>query len=279
MTPRHDVWDHRTRWKSGYNKAPNIQIHFHQLETLKVSSSASVPCLEMIGKRSSWGTSTDKDLNSKPRKVLMPITKGNGGRTLAKSNSLPPIYSPKTYVPSLVVGYQEQKLEKKANIVRMNRVLFDRQKQGCQLPEMSHLIFSRPGAFIDEEPDPAQRSDNLKAPVNLVKGEQLDVELSNLSANERERTKYSLSVSKGRCVQPLSASAIEMDTLSSLKKENEEEKTRMTDVEEEYYTDQRITAWIVKVNASLFSTSKEEITDHALEEQDVDTIKVIYGQD
>lgn len=114
MTPRHDVWDHRTRWKSEYNIAPNIQDHFRQLETLKVSSSPSVPCLEMIGKKSSWGTSTDKDLNSKPRKVLMLITKGNSCRTLAKRNSLPSICSPKR----LVEEYQEQKLEN--NILRTN---------------------------------------------------------------------------------------------------------------------------------------------------------------
>lgn len=280
MTQRHDVWDRRTRWKSGYSKAPNIQDNFHHLETLKVSS-PSVPCLGMTGKKSSWGALTNKgkDLNSKPRKVLMPITKGNAGRTLAKSNSLPPIYSPKTCLPSLVVGYQEQKLEKKA--VRMDKVVFDRQKQGCQLFATSQLIYSTSRVFIEKESDPIQRMDNLKTPVTLVKGE-LNLELSNLSANDRERTEDSSSVSKGRCAQTLSDSAIEMDSLSSLKKENDEEKTRMTDVEEEeeYYTDQRITAWIVKVNASLFSSSKEEIeTDHALEEQDVDTIKIIYGQD
>lgn len=50
--------------------------------------------------------------------------------------------------------------------------------------------------------------------------------------------------------------------------------------EEEYYTDERIGEWVVKVNACLFSPSDSAISfDSHLEEEDVDTIKIIYGQD
>lgn len=286
MTQRHDVWDRRTRWKNGCNKA-NVQDHFHKLETLKISS-PSVPCLEVIGKKSSWGTFThNKGLYSKPQKVLMPATKANRGRSLVKCNSLPPIYSTgisttsasiaKTCVPSLGVGCKEQPLEKKDNIVRMDRVLFSRQKQGCQLTATSQLICSGQGVFTEREPDPVQRQEILKTHVALGTAEPQGVEPSNLSANDKERTEDYSSVFKGRCAQPLSDSAIEMDSLSSQKKENKDGMTDSQD--EEYYTDQRITAWIIKVNASLFSSSEADIIDQELEEQDVDTIKIIYGQD
>lgn len=52
------------------------------------------------------------------------------------------------------------------------------------------------------------------------------------------------------------------------------------DGDEEYYTDQRITEWVLKVNSSLFSMGSDELTrSKPAEEQDVATIKIIYSGD
>ncbi|KAM3594237.1 uncharacterized protein V6R79_004698 [Siganus canaliculatus] len=52
------------------------------------------------------------------------------------------------------------------------------------------------------------------------------------------------------------------------------------DSDDEYYTDQRITEWVLKVNSSLFSTGDDEVKrSEPAEEQDVATIKIIYRED
>lgn len=52
------------------------------------------------------------------------------------------------------------------------------------------------------------------------------------------------------------------------------------DSDDEYYTDQRITEWVLKVNSSLFTTGDEELKGcKRVEEQDVATIKIIYTGD
>lgn len=52
------------------------------------------------------------------------------------------------------------------------------------------------------------------------------------------------------------------------------------DEDKEYYTDQRITEWVLKVNSSLFSTSNDELdSSNPAEEQDIATIKIIYNSD
>lgn len=256
------------------------------LETLKTSSPSVPICLELIGMKGSYNLSSGwklagnrKEQTFKPRKVLMP--EGNDGRTLAKSSPLPPIYSPristnsmssaKTCVSSWGVGCQEKKANILSTCVRMDKALFSRQKQGCQLICNGLAVFNDGLQVQNQDP----RQDGLKisdASAGQPQDGLLDLEPSNVSAKNSkvmtERMKGSASVSN----QPFSDSAIEM--------ENENEMNEMMDnQEDEYYTYQRITAWIVKVNASLFSSSKDEIIDQILEEQDVDTIKIIYDQD
>ncbi|KAK1893411.1 Riboflavin-binding protein RibY [Dissostichus eleginoides] len=52
------------------------------------------------------------------------------------------------------------------------------------------------------------------------------------------------------------------------------------DSEDEYYTEQRITEWVLKVNSSLFSIGNDELKNSKpVEEQDVTTIKIIYTGD
>lgn len=73
-------------------------------------------------------------------------------------------------------------------------------------------------------------------------------------------------------------SAIETESEHSLDK-GCLERTK-DDSDEEYYTDQRITEWVLKVNSSLFSTESDELTrSKYAEEQDVATIKIIYSGD
>ncbi|CAL8368954.1 unnamed protein product [Lota lota] len=49
---------------------------------------------------------------------------------------------------------------------------------------------------------------------------------------------------------------------------------------DEYYTYQRIAEWVVKVNSTLFNTSKENFESLGpVEEQDISTIKIIYDGD
>ncbi len=283
MTQRNDIWDYRARWKSGSSKTHTIQENFHTLETFKTSSPSLPICLELIGTKGSYHLSPGwklagnaKDKTIKPRKVLMQT--GNDGRALTKSSSLPPIHSPristismssaKTCVSSWGVGCQEKKANILSTCVRKDKALFSRQRQGCQ------LICNGLAVFNDSLQVQALRQDRISGvSAGLPQDELLDVEPSNISAKDREvmteRMKDSASESKDSPVQPFSDSVIEMENKNDM----------MDSQEDEYYTNQRITEWIVKVNASLFSSSKDEIIDQMLEEQDVGTIKIIYDQD
>lgn len=51
--------------------------------------------------------------------------------------------------------------------------------------------------------------------------------------------------------------------------------------DEEYYTEQRISEWVLRVNASLFSVGDSDLTTSKkpVEEQDVATVKIVYSGD
>lgn len=52
------------------------------------------------------------------------------------------------------------------------------------------------------------------------------------------------------------------------------------DSDDEYYTDQRITEWVLTVNASLFSDGNDDIKrSEPVQEQDIGTIKIVYRGD
>lgn len=54
----------------------------------------------------------------------------------------------------------------------------------------------------------------------------------------------------------------------------------LSEEDEEYYTDEKITEWVLKVNSSLFSMGNDELScSKPAEEQDVATIKIIYSGD
>ncbi|KAG7509894.1 hypothetical protein JOB18_007525 [Solea senegalensis] len=61
---------------------------------------------------------------------------------------------------------------------------------------------------------------------------------------------------------------------------NDEDEDEDDDDDDEYYTEQRITDWVLKVNTSLFTTGTDELRSwKPAEEQDVSTIKIIYSGD
>lgn len=72
-----------------------------------------------------------------------------------------------------------------------------------------------------------------------------------------------------------SDSAVETESDGSSNKD--ELQTPKEGGDDEYYNDQRIGEWILKVNSSLFSKGNKEITDPThTQEQDIATIKIMY---
>lgn len=74
------------------------------------------------------------------------------------------------------------------------------------------------------------------------------------------------------------------DSAIETQSEGSQDKGRLEGPEEgsddEYYTEQRISEWVLKVNASLFSTGDEDLTtSNPVEEQDVATVKIVYSGD
>lgn len=74
------------------------------------------------------------------------------------------------------------------------------------------------------------------------------------------------------------------DSAIETESEGSQDKGRLEGPEEgsndEYYTEQRISEWVLKVNASLFSTGdKDPTTSNPVEEQDVATVKIVYSGD
>lgn len=50
--------------------------------------------------------------------------------------------------------------------------------------------------------------------------------------------------------------------------------------DDEYYTEQRIAEWVLRVNASLFSIGEGDVTtSNPVEEQDLATVKIVYSGD
>lgn len=52
------------------------------------------------------------------------------------------------------------------------------------------------------------------------------------------------------------------------------------DSDDDYYTDQKITEWVLKVNSTFFSTGNDKVDRYKpIEEQDMATIKIVYSGD
>lgn len=97
------------------------------------------------------------------------------------------------------------------------------------------------------------------------------------------RAKHDASLSKARQQRDFCSdnSAIETESEGSPDKGRLERlREGSDDDDDEYYTERRITEWVLKVNSSLFSAGNDELTrSKRAEEQDVATIKIIYSGD
>lgn len=74
------------------------------------------------------------------------------------------------------------------------------------------------------------------------------------------------------------------DSAIETESEGSRDKRRLEGLEEEgsedeYYTEQRISEWVLRVNASLFSVGDSDRTSQPVEEQDVATVKIVYSGD
>lgn len=102
-------------------------------------------------------------------------------------------------------------------------------------------------------------------------------------ASDGSGAKHDASLSKARQQRDFRSndSAIETESEGSPDKGRLERlREGSDDDDEEYYTEQRITEWVLKVNSSLFSAGSDELTrSERAEEQDLATIKIIYSGD
>lgn len=106
---------------------------------------------------------------------------------------------------------------------------------------------------------------------------------SDSSAMMPVRAKHDASLSKARQQRDFCSddSAVETESAGSPDKGRLERLREGSDGDDdEYYTEQRITEWVLKVNSSLFSAGNDELTrSKRAEEQDVATLKIIYSGD
>lgn len=118
----------------------------------------------------------------------------------------------------------------------------------------------------------------VEPPVRQKKNDSCDPGASHSSTMAAVKVKHDASLCEARQQRGCfcsSDSAIETESEGSEGK-GHTEWLKDTD-DDEYYTDQRITEWVLEVNDSLFPTGNDELkSSKPAEEQDVATIKIIY---
>ncbi|KAB5567276.1 hypothetical protein PHYPO_G00230920 [Pangasianodon hypophthalmus] len=312
---RKQAWDRKTRWTwNRPEEDPEVQDgHFKQLDSAKEGSHSAYRFAPVtlngtsrpLGKHSSKA----QDFLLKPRQVVLQNTqedktKEGDVNALITSKSLPPICGSRVRsvrgAKSCSSSQPALQTDKKAGVssngARSVRTLICRQKERAQLTSTVDMICRSLAPFRvtectqDSESPPLRRGEKKRAwmkpsvTTHTHSSRHLGFEKKNLSSNDSgvitERIKDSVSMFEtNRHSQPLSDSAIETGTQSSHRKRGEERNRGMEDEEEVYYTTKMIAEWIIRVNASLFSPFKDELNKTHLKEEDVDTIKIIYGQD
>lgn len=311
---RKQVWDRKTRWTwNGPEEDLEVQDgRFKQLDSAKEGSHSVYQFAPLTLNGASQPlrkqSSKAQDFLLKPRQVVLqnPLadkTKEGDVNALITSNSLPPICGSRVRsvrgAKSCVSSQHALQTGKKAGVssngARSVRTLICRQKERAQLTSTVDMICRSLAPFRvtectqDSENPPLQREKKrawMKPSVmtHTHSRGHLGFDKKNLSSNDSgvitERIVDSVSMRETkRHSQPLSDSAIETETQSSHRKRGEERNRGMEDEEEVYYTTKMIAEWIIRVNASLFSPFKDELNKTHLKEEDVDTIKIIYGQD
>ncbi|MGH0154040.1 UNVERIFIED_CONTAM: hypothetical protein FKN15_026345 [Acipenser sinensis] len=103
---------------------------------------------------------------------------------------------------------------------------------------------------------------------------------SHTSSSEIEERKLDTDSSVKTRQKPSSSndSAIETESVSENAEGLENEHETQRSPEEEYYTNQRIAEWVLKVNGSLFSLTPDPDINNSVKEQDT-AIKIVYDGD
>lgn len=132
----------------------------------------------------------------------------------------------------------------------------------------------------DAQPDAPLTPAPVDSPGQQKKNDATDPGITDSTPMTLVGVKRNTSLCKARQQRDycFSDSAIETESRSS---EDEGYTERLKeDRAVEYYTDQRIRDWVLKVNASFFSTGNDTTkSSKTAEEQDVTTIKIIYEGD
>lgn len=311
---RKQAWD-KTRWTwNGPEDDLEVQDGcFKQLDSTNEGSHSAYQFapVTLNGASRPLGKQSGKaqDLLLKPRQVVLQNaqvdkTKEGNANALLTNNSLPPICGSRIRTvrgaKSCVSSQHALQAGKKAGVssngARSVRTLICRQKERAQLTSTVDMICRSLAPFRvtecteDSESPALPRQEKKKAwmkpsfTTHTHSKRHLGFDKKNLSSNDSgvitERIKDSVSVCETkRHSQQLSDSAIETETQSSHRKRVEERNRGMEDEEEVYYTTNMIAEWIIRVNASLFSPLKDELNKAHLKEEDVDTVKIVYGQD
>lgn len=311
---RKQAWDRKSRW-TWNGPEEDLEVHDGRFKKLDSSKEGSSPAYQFapvtlnrasrpLGKQSSKA----QDFRLKPRQVVLQNTQVDQTKEgdvdlLSTSNSLPPICGSKVgsvrgaerCVSSQYASQMDKKAGVSSNGARSVRTLICRQKERAQLTGTVDMICRSLAPFRvtertqDSESPPSRREEKKKAwmkpsvTAHTHSRRCLGFDKRNLSFNDSgeitERIKDSVSACETkRHSQQLSDSAIETETRSSHRKRGDEGNGGMEDKEEVYYTNKMIAAWIIGVNASLFSPLKDESNKTHLKEEDVDTVKIIYGQ-
>ncbi|GAA6106431.1 uncharacterized [Tachysurus ichikawai] len=312
---RKQAWDRKTRWTwNGPDEDLEVQVgRFKQLDSANEGSHSAYQfapvTLNGASQIQEKQSSKAQDFILKPRQVVLQNTqvhktKEDDANTLDISNSLPPIcgsrirtvHGAKSCISNQHALETGTKAGVSSNGARSVRTLICRQKERAQLTSTVDMICRSLAPFRvtdrtqDSERPPLQREKKKRAwmkPSAMTPTHSrgnLGFDKKNLSSNNSgvitERIKDSVSVCETkRHSQPLSDSAIETETHSSHRRRGEERTRGIENEEEVYYTTKMIAEWIIRVNASLFSPFKDELDKTHLKEEDVDTIKIIYGQD
>lgn len=182
------------------------------------------------------------------------------------------------------------------------RVLVAQHAQNCQMSNKAGLVsrsltmLTRSTKDSIQNPDTRSRLDCTKgtfgaqpavassfSPTDpLVRQRRNDV--SNPSANYSgamtERLKHDASLCETKQQRDFFSDDSAIKTESQYSEDKDTIKTGIDCLcpnDAEYYTDQRIAEWVLKVNSTLFSSSDDEMHNvNSVEEQDISTIKIIY---
>lgn len=312
---RKQAWDRKTRWTwNGPEEDLEVQAgRFKQLDSAKEGSHSAYQfgpvTLNRTSRTPGKQCSKTQDFLLKPRQVALQNKQVDKAKedvvvALVTSNSLPPIcgsrlrtvHGAKSCISSQHALETGRKAGVSSNGARSVRTLICRQKERAQLSSTVDVIckslvpFRLTECTQDSEIPPLRREERKRAwmkpsattPTNSRV--HLGFDNKNLISNDSgvitERIKDSVSTCETkRHSQPFSDSAIETETQSSHRKKEDERNRGMEDEDEGYYTTKMIAEWIIRVNASLFSPFKDDFDKTHLKEEDVDTIKIIYGQD